>query len=116
MKFLTNQVFGKTIFIGDAFHAIHPVLGQGFNMSLKDTQNLCDYLAKMEKLGIQNINFKSITFNNLFNHFKIGLASHIFSTAFISRNKIYNTISTTSIAISQTIPVNLKTKILQKFL
>lgn len=116
MKFLTNQVFGKTIFIGDSFHAIHPVLGQGFNMSLKDTQNLCDYLAKMEKFGIQNINFKSITFNNLLNHFKIGLASHIFSTAFISQNKIHDTLSTASIAISQTIPVNLKTKILQKLL
>jgi 2-octaprenyl-6-methoxyphenol hydroxylase len=44
MKYMKQQLHGNMIFIGDSFHAVHPVLGQGFNMSLKDIQKLCNHV------------------------------------------------------------------------
>ena len=117
MKFMKNQAINSTFFIGDSFHAIHPVLGQGFNMSLKDIAKLCLHIEKMQKLGVKiNQNLGKIAIENAVNHIKIGLASHIFGSKFVSKNKIVSTLTNGAIAISQAIPTALKTRFLQKML
>lgn len=40
----------RTVLIGNAGHAIHPVAGQGFNLGLRDVQLLCD-MANRSDLG-----------------------------------------------------------------
>ncbi len=117
MKFMKTQAIDSIFFIGDSFHAIHPVLGQGFNMSLKDIAKLCLHIEKMQKLGVKiNQNLGKIAIENATNHIKIGLASHIFGGKFVSKNKIANIITSGAIAISQAIPTALKTRFLQKML
>ncbi len=117
MKFMKTQVIESIFFIGDSFHAIHPVLGQGFNMSLKDIAKLCEHIERMQKLGIScNKNLRKLTLENVINHIKIGTASHIFGSKFISKSKILQSLTTASIAISQAIPTHIKTKFLQKML
>ncbi len=117
MKFMKNQEIDSIFFIGDSFHAIHPVLGQGFNMSLKDVQKLCLHIEKMQNIGVKiNQNLGKISMENAVNHLKIGIASHIFGGKFVSKNKITNALTSGAIAISQAIPTNLKTRFLQKML
>ena len=43
----------RTLLFGDALHVIHPFVGQGFNMTLKD-------LACLEKILTQKINLELI--------------------------------------------------------
>lgn len=40
----------RTVLIGNAGHAIHPIAGQGFNLGLRDVQLLCD-MANRSDLG-----------------------------------------------------------------
>ncbi|WP_417699031.1 2-octaprenyl-6-methoxyphenyl hydroxylase [Pseudoalteromonas lipolytica] len=40
----------RTVLIGNAGHAIHPIAGQGFNLGLRDVQLLCD-MAHRSDLG-----------------------------------------------------------------
>ncbi|MEQ9115316.1 MAG: FAD-dependent monooxygenase [Rickettsiales bacterium] len=42
----------KTIFIGDSLHHIHPVAGQGFNLSIKDIQCLCELITEYKSYGL----------------------------------------------------------------
>ena len=50
---LAKQYFSKRqVLLGDALHSIHPLAGQGLNLSLRDLQCLCDLLVKYRSLGI----------------------------------------------------------------
>ncbi|MDI4652325.1 MULTISPECIES: 2-octaprenyl-6-methoxyphenyl hydroxylase [Pseudoalteromonas] len=40
----------RTVLIGNAGHAIHPIAGQGFNLGLRDVQLLCD-MANRDDVG-----------------------------------------------------------------
>jgi 2-octaprenyl-6-methoxyphenol hydroxylase len=42
----------RTIFIGDAAHAIHPISGQGFNLGLRDIGFLCDIIHQHKYAGL----------------------------------------------------------------
>ncbi len=70
----------------------------------------------MHNLGVNYYDFKSFAFKTLLNHLKIGVAAHVFASKFTSQNKIYQKLTTSSIAISQSIPIKLKTTILEKLL
>jgi 2-octaprenyl-6-methoxyphenol hydroxylase len=37
-----EQVYHRTVLIGNATHTIHPIAGQGFNLGLRDVQELTD--------------------------------------------------------------------------
>ncbi|MDO6445878.1 2-octaprenyl-6-methoxyphenyl hydroxylase [Colwellia sp. 1_MG-2023] len=40
-----EQVYHRMALIGNASHTIHPIAGQGFNLGLRDVQQLCDCIA-----------------------------------------------------------------------
>ena len=44
--FMPVQVFNNILFLGNAAHCLHPVAGQGFNLSLRDVITLLDCLKK----------------------------------------------------------------------
>ncbi|MFT4967893.1 MAG: 2-octaprenyl-6-methoxyphenol hydroxylase [Candidatus Deianiraeaceae bacterium] len=117
MKYMTKQQYKNIFFIGDAFHSIHPVLGQGFNMSVKDIIHICAKLSEAKKLGIPyHQSLPHLAKKNIANHIKMGLATHIFGKAFISKKPIVHHFTSASIAVGSVIPAKLKTLILKKLL
>ncbi|TBR38964.1 MULTISPECIES: FAD-dependent oxidoreductase [Dyella] len=49
---LSRPVQGRTVFLGDAAHAMSPQLGQGVNMALLDAEALADALETSDNVGI----------------------------------------------------------------
>lgn len=41
----------RSVIIGNASHALHPIAGQGFNLGLRDTEVLCESLANVDDAG-----------------------------------------------------------------
>jgi 2-octaprenyl-6-methoxyphenol hydroxylase len=41
----------RTLFLGNAAHAVHPITGQGFNLGIRDVAVLADLLADAHKIG-----------------------------------------------------------------
>ena len=41
----------RTVLIGNAGHAIHPIAGQGFNLGLRDVQLLCELVNSELAIG-----------------------------------------------------------------
>ena len=114
---MKHQLHGNTFFIGDAFHVIHPVLGQGFNMTLKDTAKLCNSIIETKKLGIPMQQcLENLPAANIMNHITMGIATHIFGKAFVSNRRISRFLTTASIYAGECIPTRIKTKILQQML
>lgn len=50
---VAKQYFSKRqVLLGDALHSIHPLAGQGLNLSLRDLKCLCNLLIKHRSLGL----------------------------------------------------------------
>lgn len=117
IKYMKHQLHGNIFFLGDSFHTIHPVLGQGFNMSLKDTAKLCNKIIETKKLGIPLQQcLETLPVSNVINHTTMGIATHVFGKAFVSNRRISKFLTTASICMGELIPTNIKTKVLQKML
>ncbi len=46
-----NCYLNRILFIGDALHSIHPVAGQGYNLSFSDIEELGKLIFKYKNLG-----------------------------------------------------------------
>jgi len=46
-----EQVFHRTVLLGNASHTIHPIAGQGFNLGLRDTKVLAEVLEQATANG-----------------------------------------------------------------
>ena len=64
VKFYDN----KTIYVGDSAHSFHPIAGQGWNLGMKDIENLYEICLDYRRLGIEigNLNFCKKYHNNTF--------------------------------------------------
>ena len=75
---INDRFFNKRlIYIGDSAHSIHPIAGQGWNLGVKDVQNLnsvCKEFA-MKKQEIGSVAFckkyNSLTYKNAFQLYQI---------------------------------------------
>lgn len=52
LSYMRNYYNGRTVFVGDSLHFIHPVAGQGYNLSLKDIDALVSLFEKHRDLGL----------------------------------------------------------------
>ena len=62
LKFLIrNKYFqDRTLLFGDALHVVHPFVGQGFNMTLRDLASLEELLSKKNQFGFGYWQFRYI--------------------------------------------------------
>ncbi|WP_299733555.1 2-octaprenyl-6-methoxyphenyl hydroxylase [uncultured Endozoicomonas sp.] len=60
MKMASEQVRPGLVVLGNAAHAIHPIAGQGYNLSIRDTMALADNIAASFKAGISVGNLNSL--------------------------------------------------------
>ncbi len=51
LKQACEQVRSRLVILGNAAHSLHPVAGQGFNLSLRDVQVLADVVGKAYESG-----------------------------------------------------------------
>ena len=52
LSFMTDYFKGRNVFIGDSLHFIHPIAGQGYNLSIRDINALVDLLVEYRGLGL----------------------------------------------------------------
>ena len=62
-KLPKKYYYENILFFGDAIHSIHPLAGQGFNMTIRDIKTLNNILSQKINLGM-NID------KNIFNEFE----------------------------------------------
>lgn len=51
LTYMDEYYKGRAVFIGDSLHSIHPVAGQGYNLSIRDINMLTELLVKYQSLG-----------------------------------------------------------------
>ena len=51
---LRNYIFKNILSFGDLIHKVHPLAGQGFNMTIRDIKSLSNILDENIKLGIDD--------------------------------------------------------------
>lgn len=52
LSFMTEYFKGRSVFIGDSLHFIHPIAGQGYNLSIRDINALINLLIEYRGLGV----------------------------------------------------------------
>ena len=52
LKTLRNYYYKNILAFGDGLHQIHPLAGQGFNMTLRDIKVLLNLIENKESLGL----------------------------------------------------------------
>ncbi len=75
MKLPKNYYYKNTLFFGDSIHSIHPLAGQGFNMTIRDIIKLEEIIDQKINLGLdidkniyQEFEKKAKSYNSLFSH------------------------------------------------
>ena len=49
---LRSYYYRNILAFGDLLHKIHPLAGQGFNMTIRDTKNLLNIIKNKHSLGL----------------------------------------------------------------
>ena len=52
LSYIKEYFKGRTVFIGDCLHYIHPIAGQGYNLSLRDIETITGLLIEYKQLGL----------------------------------------------------------------
>ena len=97
---LSQSIQKDILIIGDAAHSIHPVAGQGWNLGIKDIQELCKCLTNysLDDINFDEIyaskriteNFSYLTFTNLINFLyesKLPIAKSFIKISFTILNR-----------------------------
>jgi 2-octaprenyl-6-methoxyphenol hydroxylase len=97
IKFLVlREYFFKNILcFGDLIHKVHPLAGQGFNMTIRDIKSLTNILDKYTKLGIVDGKIIAQKFqeNNKHLNFMYGLGIDTINSFFKLDSKLKNNLS-----------------------
>jgi len=97
IKFLVlrDYVFKNILSFGDLIHKVHPLAGQGFNMTIRDIKSLSNILDEHIRLGTHDgqIIAKKFQENNKHLNFMYGLGIDTINSFFKIDNKLKNSLS-----------------------
>ena len=97
IKFLVlrDYFFKNILSFGDLIHRVHPLAGQGFNMTIRDIKSLSNILEENVKLGIDDGEIIAQKFqeNNKHINFMYGLGIDTINSFFKLDNKLQNNLS-----------------------
>ena len=94
-SFLRNYVFENILSFGDLIHKVHPLAGQGFNMTIRDIKSLSNIIDENIKLGINDGALIAQKFQETNKHinFIYGLGIDSINSFFNIDNKLKNNLS-----------------------
>ena len=92
-SFNKNMTYKNIIMLGESVHTVHPIAGQGFNLTLKDISTLYNVLDRYLSLGYE-LNHKFI-FNDFYkqripDNTLFSFSTMFMSDAFFSKNNVIN--------------------------
>ena len=92
---LRKYVYKNILSFGDLIHKVHPLAGQGFNMTIRDIKSLSDILDENINLGIDDgeIIAKKFQEKNKHLNFIYGLGIDSINTFFELDSKLNNNLS-----------------------
>ena len=97
IKFLVlrDYIFKNILSFGDLIHKVHPLAGQGFNMTIRDIKSLSNILDENIKLGINDGEIIAQKFQEKNKHlnFIYGLGIDTINTFFNFDSKLKNNLS-----------------------
>jgi len=97
IKFLVlrDYIFKNILSFGDLIHKVHPLAGQGFNMTIRDIKSLSNILNENIKLGINDGEIIAQKFQEKNKHlnFIYGLGIDTINTFFNLDSKLKNNLS-----------------------
>ena len=97
IKFLVlrDYIFKNILSFGDLIHKVHPLAGQGFNMTIRDIKSLSNILDENVKLGINDGEIIAQKFQEKNKHlnFIYGLGIDTINTFFNLDSKLKNNLS-----------------------
>ena len=94
-SYLRNYTYKNILSFGDLIHKVHPLAGQGFNMTIRDIKSLSQIIEKNIKLGIEDgeIIAQSFQENNKHLNFIYGVAIDSINSFFKIDSKLNNNLS-----------------------
>ncbi len=92
---LRNYIFKNILSFGDLIHKVHPLAGQGFNMTIRDIKSLSNILDENIKLGIDDGEIVAQKFQQKNKHlnYMFGLGIDALNSFFKIDNKLENNLS-----------------------
>ena len=92
---LRDYFFKNILFFGDLIHRVHPLAGQGFNITIRDIKSLSNILEQNIKLGIDDGEMIAQKFqeNNKHINFMYGLGIDTINSFFKLDSKLQNNLS-----------------------
>ena len=88
-----NCYRNRIVFIGDSLHSIHPVAGQGYNLSFQDIEELTKLIHQHKSLGSDigsHLVVKEFTKRRWKNNSSMALSTHSLVKLFSNNNKYIN--------------------------
>ena len=103
MFFLAMRILKKNIvFIGDASQAIHPIAGQGFNLGLRDSENLSKLIFEFKAIGLD---LNSVKMREIYNQKRfidknlLLSATHNLNALFSNKGSVFKIIRKTGLRL-----------------
>ncbi len=102
LSYATEYFKDRTILLGDALHAIHPLAGQGLNLSLRDMKYIYDSLITARSLGLDiGLNWLLNRYESERSHDNNAMifSTHMLHHAFANQSRALSTLTTCSMKI-----------------
>ena len=102
----------KIVLIGNVAHNIHPIAGQGFNLTIKDISKIVYYIKKYHYLGLDfnsNQVLENFSNNRKFDNFAFAFGTLAMENIFSSKNNLIRYLTSNGLGF-----VN-RSKLLKKF-